>query len=97
MLKEEATNMAGFRFRKRRKIGPVEFDITKEGIAVSIGRRGLRIGLSQSGRLYAVLGISGLGIWYTRTIGRIARGISWKQTRKDDGTSGSQNTDQGSV
>jgi Protein of unknown function (DUF4236) len=47
----------GLFFRKRLGLGPLGLNISKSGIGISAGVRGLRAGLSSHGRVYTSAGL----------------------------------------
>ncbi|HZU41682.1 MAG TPA: DUF4236 domain-containing protein [Terriglobales bacterium] len=56
----------GFFFRKRVGLGPLALNLSKSGIGLSAGLRGLRAGLSSHGRIYTSANIPGTGLYYRR-------------------------------
>ncbi len=58
----------GFRFRKSFRIGPgVRLNLTKTGIGVSAGAKGLRMSAHSSGRLTRSISIPGTGLGFVST------------------------------
>lgn len=53
-----------FIFRRSVGIGPFRINLSKRGIGVSVGVRGLRTGISSTGRRSTRLSIPGTGIGY---------------------------------
>jgi len=61
----------GLRFRRSIKVLPgVRLNLSKSGIGISAGVRGLRVGLDAKGRRYASAGLPGTGLSSRRYIGR---------------------------
>ena len=56
----------GVRFRKSKKLGPFRFTLSKSGIGVSAGVKGLRVTKSASGRVRTTVSIPGTGISYVQ-------------------------------
>jgi hypothetical protein len=52
-----------WRFRRSLKLGPLRFSLSKSGIGVSAGVRGLRLGADAKGRTYTAASIPGTGIY----------------------------------
>ena len=57
----------GFLFRRSIRIGPVRLNISRRGIGASIGVRGLRTGVSSTGRRYTRVSLPGTGLGYEHT------------------------------
>lgn len=51
----------GWYYRKSVSIGPFRLSVSKSGIGVSLGRRGLRTGLTARGQWYTWLGVPRMG------------------------------------
>lgn len=62
----------GFSFRKSIKLGPVRLNISKSGIGMSAGVKGLRVGVNAKGKSYSSVSIPGTGIAY-RSVEKSAR------------------------
>lgn len=61
----------GLRFRRSIKVLPgVRLNLSKSGIGISAGIRGLRVGLDAKGRKYTSAGIPGTGLSSRQYIGR---------------------------
>lgn len=59
----------GFRFRKSIQIFPgIKLNISKSGLSLSLGPRGLKYTVNSSGRSTATVGIPGTGLSYSKTI-----------------------------
>lgn len=56
----------GFYFRKRRSLGPLSLNLSKSGIGISTGIRGLRAGVTSHGKLFTSANIPGTGMYYRR-------------------------------
>lgn len=56
----------GFFFRKRLGLDPLALNLSKSGIGLSTGLRGLRAGISSHGRIYTSANIPGTGLYYRR-------------------------------
>lgn len=54
----------GFVFRRSIGIGPFRINFSKSGVGVSVGGRGVRTGISSTGRRSTRLSIPGTGIGY---------------------------------
>ena len=50
----------GFYIRKAIKLGPIRVNLSKSGVGVSVGTKGVRVGVDSLRRLYVHLGRSGL-------------------------------------
>lgn len=60
----------GLRFRKSIKLGKLfKLNLSKSGVGVSTGIKGLRFGISPKGRKTFTAGIPGTGIYYQKTFG----------------------------
>ena len=60
----------GFRFRKTVSLGKlVRLNISKSGIGVSTGVRGLRLSVSPDGKVRSTVGLPGTGLSHTKDIG----------------------------
>ena len=57
----------GFQLRKTIKKGPLNINISKSGIGVSLGCKGLRSGVSGNGIQRSTLSIPGTGIRYVKS------------------------------
>jgi hypothetical protein len=57
-----------FFFRKTIKIGPLNINISKSGIGLSIGVPGARIGKSANGQTYISGSVPGTGLGYKKSI-----------------------------
>jgi len=55
-----------WRWRKVFRNGPINTTVTTKGVGWSIGIRGLRYGISPTGRHYISVGIPGLGLYWTK-------------------------------
>lgn len=58
------------RFRKSVKLGGVKFNLSKSGIGVSAGVKGLRVGISQNKGSYYSYGIPGTGLYNIKYQGK---------------------------
>src|SRR5690348_5493402 len=56
----------GWRWRKSYRAGPISTTISKHGFGWSVGMRGLRYGVSATGRHYVTIGIPGTGLYWTK-------------------------------
>src|SRR6266571_4084917 len=56
----------GWRWRKVFRSGPINTTVTTKGVGWSIGVRGLRYGISPTGRRYVSVGVPGTGLYWTR-------------------------------
>jgi len=54
----------GWYFRKRLSFGPLRLNLSKSGIGFTVGRRGIRTGLTSRGQRYNWFSIPGKGIYY---------------------------------
>lgn len=59
----------GFYFRKRRSAGPLSFNLSKSGIGISTGIRGLRAGVTSHGKLFTSANVPGTGLYYRKYYG----------------------------
>ncbi len=59
----------GFTFRKSIGVGPFRVNLSKSGVGYSVGTRGVRTGISATGRKYTSFGIPGTGIGYRTSKG----------------------------
>lgn len=65
----------GFRFRKSIGLGPgVRLNLSKSGLGVSVGTRGLRYSVNMAGRTFSSAGIPGTGLSYAKTGSPAPRG-----------------------
>jgi uncharacterized protein YegL len=55
-----------WRWRKVFRNGPINTTVSSKGVGWSIGVRGLRYGISPTGRRYVSVGIPGLGLYWTK-------------------------------
>ena len=84
----------GIRFRKSIKISKhIKLNLSKSGIGVSTGIKGLRFGVSPKGRKTVTAGIPGTGVYYQKTFGSVKKKNTGSKTdelkeklssRKDD-------------
>lgn len=58
-----------FRFRKRMKLGPFNFNLCRRGVGVSTGWTGFSIGRTNRGNMYISFGIPGTGISFYKEFG----------------------------
>src|SRR6266581_5158404 len=56
----------GWRWRKVFRSGPINTTVTTKGVGWSIGVRGLRYGISPTGRRYVCIGVPGTGLYWTK-------------------------------
>jgi hypothetical protein len=56
----------GFYFRRRKSLGPLSLNLSKSGIGISTGIRGLRAGITANGRLFTSANVPGTGVYYRR-------------------------------
>ena len=56
----------GFFFRKRIGVGPLAVNLSKSGIGLSTGLRGLRAGISSHRGIYTSANLPGTGLYYRR-------------------------------
>lgn len=59
----------GFYFRKRRSLGPFSLNLSKSGIGISTGIRGLRAGVTSHGKLFTSANVPGTGMYYRKYYG----------------------------
>lgn len=64
----------GLRFQKSVNLGPFRVNVSKSGVGFSVGRRGVRAGVSATGRKYTTVSLPGTGISYDQTIGGKGKG-----------------------
>jgi hypothetical protein len=60
----------GLSFRKSVKVGPFRLNFSTRGVGYSVGVRGLRTGVSSSGRTYTTVSVPGTGVSYRATGGK---------------------------
>jgi hypothetical protein len=61
--------MSKFQFRKRLKLAPgISLSVSKKGLGISAGPKGLKASLSAQGRLTGSAGIPGSGLSYRNTL-----------------------------
>ena len=60
----------GFSYRKSVKVGPFRVNLSNRGVGYSVGVRGIRTGVSASGRSYTTVSLPGTGLSYRTTGGR---------------------------
>jgi len=61
--------MSKFQFRKRIKLAPgLSLSVSKKGLGISAGPKGLRASLSAQGRITGSAGIPGSGLSYRKTL-----------------------------
>src|SRR6266498_3816837 len=82
-----------WRWRKVFRSGPVTTTVSSKGVGWSIGRPGLRYGVSPTGRRYVSVGVPGLGLYLTKYLGghdatKHWRSIEMEQTPFDPGKIG---------
>jgi len=69
--------MSKFQFRKRLKLAPgLSLNISKKGLGLSAGPKGLKASVSAQGRLTGSAGIPGSGISYRKTLSGSSNGTS---------------------
>lgn len=68
----------GLRFRKSINFGPVRVNLSKSGIGYSVGKKGMRVTRTASGRTQATVSVPGTGISYVQDLG----GSKGKKKRK---------------
>lgn len=82
--------LKGLRFLKRIPIlKGLAFNLSKSGIGLSLGRRGLRFGRTAGGKLYLWIGVPGTGLGYRRYIEPerlIALVLAWFGSRTEPTT-----------
>ncbi len=59
----------GLRFQKSVNLGAFRVNVSKSGVGFSVGRRGVRAGVSATGRKYTTVSLPGTGLSYDQTIG----------------------------
>lgn len=59
----------GFRFRKSKKIGPVNLNLSTSGVGASVGVKGYRVTKTATGRTRTTASIPGTGISYVKESG----------------------------
>lgn len=68
--------MSKFQFRKRLKLAPgLSLNISKKGLGLSAGPKGLKASVSAQGRLTGSAGIPGSGISYRKTLNRSGKPV----------------------
>ena len=58
----------GFFFRKSINLGPVRLNLSKSGVGVSVGVKGLRVGKTAGGKRYVRAGAN--GVYYQKYFGK---------------------------
>lgn len=73
----------GFRFRKSKKIGPVNLNLSNSGVGASVGVKGYRVTKTANGRVRRTASIPGTGISYVTESGgkRAAKARHQKKPR----------------
>lgn len=73
----------GFRFRKSKKIGPVNLNLSNSGVGASVGVKGYRVTKTANGRVRRTASIPGTGISYVTESGgkSAAKARRQKKTR----------------
>jgi hypothetical protein len=69
----------GWRWRKVVRTGPVNTTVTTKGVGWSIGVRGLRYGISPTGRRYVSVGVPGTGLYWTKYLDGRDPTKSWRK------------------
>jgi hypothetical protein len=69
----------GVQYRRSKSFGPVRVNLSKSGLGTSVGVRGLRVGASARGQLYARGGRD--GVYFRKTLSTSSRPKSAKQPR----------------
>lgn len=59
----------GLRFRKSINVGPVRVNLSKSGVGYSVGKKGVRLTKTASGRRQATVSVPGTGISYVKNLG----------------------------
>ncbi len=67
----------GWRFRRSVGFGPLRINLSKSGVGVSAGIRGIRIGRDSRGRDYSHLSIPGTGIYRRDYFSRGGPFLTW--------------------
>jgi hypothetical protein len=62
----------GFYFRRRLSLGPLRLNLSKSGIGISSGIRGLRAGITAHGRMYTTANVPGTGLYWRKVYARHA-------------------------
>jgi hypothetical protein len=75
----------GLRFRRSKKIGPLNITASSGGIGVSVGVKGARVGIGADGKVRSSVGIPGTGLSYQQTHSdggsshqSAGSGVSWR-------------------
>ena len=69
--------MSKFQFRKRVKLAPgFSLNVSKKGLGLSAGPKGLKTSISAQGRITGSAGIPGSGISYRKTLSGSSSGTS---------------------
>ena len=63
----------GWRFRRRRSVGPFRFTVSKRGVGASGGAGGVRVGASPGGRRWLSFTLLGTGLSFLTYLGRKKR------------------------
>ena len=56
----------GFYFRKRLNFGPLRLNLSKSGVGLSTGIRGLRAGVTAHGQMFSSANLPGTGLYYRK-------------------------------
>ena len=71
----------GLRFRKSVKLGGLRLNLSSSGVGYSIGKKGVRISRSATGRTTSTVSIPGTGLSYTQNLGGNKKSVNKTQTK----------------
>jgi Protein of unknown function (DUF4236) len=60
-------------YRKRKKVGPFRFTVSKRGISTSVGTRAFRISKGADGKIRRTIRVPGTGIYDTKAVKGLPR------------------------
>lgn len=82
VLKGEAS--MGLRFRKSINIGPIRLNFSKSGIGYSIGKKGIRLTKTATGRTKATVSLPGTGLSYEHDLTSSSKKKKTRAKKKKD-------------
>lgn len=74
----------GMQFRKSKSFGPIRLNISKSGIGMSTGIKGLRVGVNSKGKTYGSANIPGSGLTYRSNLGNANNGYQLSGNENQD-------------
>ncbi len=83
----------GWRFRRTLNLGPLRGTLSKSGLGLSFGVPGIRLGVGPDGRRQLTLGFPGLGVSWTKSLGRPRGDVGGEAPRLGTAMRGERNSE----